>query len=174
MPISFSAFADELEKIAASPAAIGAGLGAGLSGLRSGLHEWDQRSHENRSKITPKVQADRTHRIKRMGVDAALSATAGGALAHGGAKLYGKGLDAAGKKARSVSRHAGKLLGKALDTSLDKRFSGESAREIGREIGEGLQGKTKQLGEGIVAGVKEKMTPKTPKLLKSLMSRFKR
>lgn len=169
MAISLDSFFDEMEKIGASPAAIGAGLGLGSSALRSGMKEWEHRTSDHKDSPSHKK-----HRLARAGVDAALSAAGGATLAHGGAKLYNKGLDAAGKKARSVSRHASKLLGKALDTSLNKRFSGEAAREIGKEIGEGLQGKTKQLGEGILAGVKEKMTPKTPKLFKRIAEKFGR
>lgn len=179
-------------KTAASPAGIGAGMGAGLSAIRSGLNEWDQRSNENKSKITSRVQADRKHRLKRMGVDAALSAAAGGSIAHGGAKLYGKGLDAASKKGRSLTRHAGKVLDKSIDRlgkHFQEPFTGAKAKALGKNLGEGLQsqakglgeslgaglqGKAKEVGEGIIAGVKEKMTPHPPKFFKRIADRLKR
>lgn len=154
--VTLTAFDDELEKIAtSSAAAVGAGLGAGLQTLRSGLKEWDRRSHEAKKPQTPEMKADRRHRAKRIGVNVGLSAAAGGLAAHGGEKLYNKALHSAGESAKNVSNHFVEGANRTADRlggHFQAPFKGENAKDLGKNLGEGLSSKAEGLGANLRKG----------------------
>lgn len=121
------AFEDELSSInkhGSATKALGA-LGGGLAALHGGLKEWDSRSAENRAlQSTPEpqrqeaqqyVNASRKHRLRRLGVNAALAAGSGALVGHYGTKAA-KGLSSA------VSQAAIDKLKPAVDDTIRGSF----------------------------------------------------
>lgn len=133
--VSLTAFADELEKIAApSLTAIGAGVGAGVGGIHHGLKEWDKRNAENealRSKKTTKdqVKASRKDRLKRMAAGTALYAAGGAALGKGAKHVA----DHAEGWVKRVSDHNADVLKKGFGSALK-----DSAEEVGTKLKKGF------------------------------------
>jgi hypothetical protein len=120
-PRTVEAFVDEIEKIAASPALIGAGIGAGASGVLGGLKEWDRRLDEDRSNVGPDQSRKlRTKRLKRLAAGMALGAGAGAVGGH----YAGKGVKALTGELKGVSEHAANTLSKGFSGGLQEGSKG--------------------------------------------------
>jgi hypothetical protein len=91
-----------------------AAVGGGVSLLRDGLNEWDIRHNENRAlkRIAPEhlhaandeVSANRSHRLKRMALNAGLSAGGGALAGHYGQKAVGSMAQHAAERAKEGIR----------------------------------------------------------------------
>lgn len=131
--ITLTAFEEELEKIAASSATIGAGIGAGLALLHGAAQEIDHRAKEDRElqAMAPELQPEaarfiqnaRRDRAKTVAARTALLGAAGSALGYGSRKLYKKVLNDSVSKFRT-----------GLQTPM-----GENAKTIGENIAEGFK-----------------------------------
>lgn len=133
------AFSDELEKISASPALIGAGIGAGIAGLRGGMKEWDSRLDEDRYQITPEQKKElRSRRLARLATGVALGAGAGALAGHFG----GKAVRSIADEARAVANHSGQVLDRSIDRlgeHYKAPFQGTQAQALGENLGAGMK-----------------------------------
>lgn len=134
--ITLTSFEEELGLIkeASAAKALGA-MGAGATLLHGGLKEWDTRAAERRAlaKLPPEqhslakhhVEDARTHRLKRMGVNAALAGGTGLLAGHYGSKAV---------------KHLSETASKGLATNLKPALEEALAKGHAKGIQEGSQG----------------------------------
>jgi hypothetical protein len=133
----FTAFSDELQKIAAHPAVIGAGIGAGITGLSGGMKEWDNRLDEEKHNLSPEQkQKLRDRRQARLATGVGVGTAAGAAVGH----YAGKAVKNVANEAKGVAEHGKKLLDSSIDrlgAHYKEPFTHENARRLGEGFKEG-------------------------------------
>lgn len=150
--VTITAFEHELGLIKSGSAAKALGaLGAGLTALHGGLKEWDTRAAENRALAnTPAdrrpaaqqfVDHARKHRLKRLGVNAALAGGSGALVGHYGTKAAVHLTDSMSKKLtenlKPASEHAAKVLSEGFGRGgehIVNKAKGESKGFLGKLI----------------------------------------
>lgn len=109
-------------------AGLGALTGAGLSLGTDAMREWDARHAENQmmKRVPPELQdaaanalkADRLHRLKRIGVKAAIGGTVGGGIGFAGGKAYEAAMRGLQGTGQSVANTLGEGFKKGISEGI--------------------------------------------------------